>query len=346
MKNIRLIFISFVSSILVVSLLSTCKKKDDPIIQSNNWQTIYHDSTIKMEHLQFFDNKIGFVLAGLVGVTDSLRGRQFILKTSDAGNSWTKYACQFPTVNDGASLIVPINGNTLIAVSNNVFKSTDNGYNWINLNPTYIGSGFFNIHILDSLNWVLAEGNRITLTSDGGKTWYVVFTTEFPAPFSHFYFPSNIVGYACGGADDDYTSFGFIAKTLDGGKSWAILNPEPWHSNNESFPDAQTIQFISDNIGYIFTVNGEIFKTIDGGSNWKLITQKQFLFLGYFLNENNGYCVDENNIYETIDGGKTWTTGYAYSKPSSDVNIMDMCFIGTGDGYAITRDSKIIKLLK
>jgi hypothetical protein len=82
MKNIRLIFISFVSLILVVSLLSTYKKKDDPIIQSNNWQTIYQNNDLDLFSIKFLDKNNGFVLAGLSAVHTSPNW-ELILTASD-----------------------------------------------------------------------------------------------------------------------------------------------------------------------------------------------------------------------------------------------------------------------
>jgi len=69
-----------------------------------------------------------------------------------------------------------------------------------------------------------------------------------------------MVGYATGGATNDSYSFGFLAKTLDGGQSWVVLNPGPWSSDNKSFPDVFTIQFLTEQIGFIFTDDGKLYK--------------------------------------------------------------------------------------
>jgi photosystem II stability/assembly factor-like uncharacterized protein len=328
MKSTLQDLIILFSVIFAISLLATCKREENPIIQNNNWQTIYQDSTVFMSQIRFLDKNTGFVLATNSVPIDSLRGRQFVFKTSDAGKTWTKFACGFPTVRDGARMVAPINANTLIGAGYNIFKSIDSGLNWSNLNPTYVGSGFFSIYIKDSLNWVLADGNSITRTSNGGTTWKVVLTTEFPAPFSLFSFPSDMVGYATGGATNDSYSFGFLAKTLDGGQSWVVLNPGPWSSDNKSFPDVFTIQFLTEQIGFIFTDDGKLYKTLDGASTWSLIYDKKesAYTRSYFLS-----------------GGKTWVVDGTISLIPSDGDIIDLFFLKSGSGYAITRDSKIIK---
>ena len=343
MNHTYFIFFKILLILLFLSVFLACCKKDEPIIQINNWQTLYQDSSVWMSQIKFLDKNTGFVLAGNIMAIDSLRGRQFILKTTDAGKTWSKYPCLFPTYNDGARRMIPLNENTLLAGSYFLYISKDNGLNWNKIDTNYTGLNIFDIYIKDSLNWIIADGNDITLTKDAGKTFEKVLSTDFPVPFSHLAFPTNAVGYACGGTSDDSFSGGFIAKTMDGGQSWSVLYPEPWHSSNTSFPEANAIQFITEQIGFIFTENGEIYKTIDGGYNWKLITKKSFFYLGHFTSENTGFCTDTNNIYETIDGGKTWNCIYTYSKPTADVNIIDMLFLKSGEGYAITRDGKIIK---
>jgi photosystem II stability/assembly factor-like uncharacterized protein len=317
--------------------------KDNESITKTYWQTIYQDSTIRMTHIKFLERNTGFVLAGNTIAIDSLRGRQVILKTSDGGKTWIKYPCLFPTFNDVARMIVPLNANTLLAGSYFLYLSKDNGLNWNRINPTYKDLNIFDIYIKDSLNWILADGNDITLTTDAGNTFKKVLLTDFRLPFSHLEFPSKMVGYAYGGASDDYSSGGFIAKTTDGGLTWKVLSPEPWHSTNISFPDANAIQFITEQTGFIFTESGEIYKTIDGGNNWKLISKMSFFRLGHFTSEKTGYCVDANNIYDTYNGGKKWNIAYSYPN-NGYINIIDMFFLISGEGYAITRDSKIIKI--
>ncbi len=329
--------ILFFLSVFLVS----CKQNEPT--QVTNWQIIYQDSTIRMTRIQFLDKNTGFILAGNTVAIDSLRGRQFVLKTTDGGKTWVKYACKFATYNDGARMMVPLNANTLLAGSYFLYISKDNGLNWAIINPNYTGLNIFDIYIKDSLNWVLADGNDITLTADGGSTFEKVLSTDFLAPFSHLSFPSNATGYACGGGETDYSTFGFIAKTLDGGQNWIVLNPEPWHSNHQTFPNANAIQFISDQIGYIFTTHGEIYKTIDGGNNWVLITKMSFFYLGHFSSENTGYCADANNIYQSNDGGKSWNVSFSYPQ-NGIINIIDMFFLKTNEGYSITKDGKIIKI--
>jgi len=259
--------IQFIVLFLIV-LLTNCKKEDNTNYL-NNWQTIYQDTTVWMTNINFLDKNTGFVLANNTNAIGSLRGRQFIIKTINAGQTWVKYACLLPTGNDVIGDIFPLNSTTLIGLGTSVYKSIDNGLNWINLYPTHnIGCGVWDMYMKDSVNWQLADCAFITQTTDGGKSWRRTFVKDtFPVPVSHISFPSNKVGYACGGGSWDYSQFGFIIKTTDGGSNWDYINPEPWYSQNETFPDVGNIQFITEQTGFIFTDDGRLCKTIDGGNN-------------------------------------------------------------------------------
>lgn len=331
-----------------ISILLACCEKDEKMINLNNWQTIYQDTTMEMLGIRFLDQNTGFVLAGNTLVLDSLRGRVNVFKTTDAGKTWTKFACLLPSYNDNIGNFIAIDNHTLLGIGTSIYKSSDNGYSWINLYPEHVsGCGIWDISLIDSLHWELADCSFITQTTDGGKTWFHSFKNDsFPAPFSLLSFPSSTNGYACGGASYDNQDFGFIAMTTNGGQSWAYINPEPWHSKNRTFPDINDLQFINEQIGFIFTIKGEIYKTYDGGNNWKLISKLPNVYSGYFMNENVGYCTDESHIYGTRNGGKTWNISYLYSSPNHDVkNIFDMFFLKSGEGYAITRNGIIIKLI-
>jgi photosystem II stability/assembly factor-like uncharacterized protein len=337
--------ISYILNLLLIILslsvlLNGCNKDDD----SSNWKTIYTDSTVYMSDIHFFSKNIGFVLAGNNNVIDSLRGRQFIYKTTDAGNTWIKYACLFPTNSDGIVNFVPQDQNTLIGVGKSVYKSTDNGYNWTNIYPSHVsGCTVWDIYLKDSLTWLLADCSYITRTIDGGENWvHPLHNTTIPAPFSDLDFPSNSTGYTSGGVFHGYTNYGFIAKTVDGGQNWEYLNPEPWLSTNTYLPAIKVLRFISEDVGFMFTVTGDLYKTRDGGMNWVAIPPIQ-VTSGYFLTERIGYATDTKTLYKTYNGGNSWHTDFEIPEAENDFFILDMCFLKTGEAYFITSDGRIFK---
>lgn len=340
-------FSSFKNNILLIIislsvLLTSCNKDDD----SSNWKLIYSDTTVYMTDIHFFSNNIGFALGVNKYAIESLRGRQFIYKTTDAGNTWVKYACLFPTNSDGIVNFVPQDQNTLIGVGGSVYKSTDNGYNWTNIYPSSADCTIWDIYLIDSLTWLLADCSYITRTIDGGENWvHPLHNTTIPAPFSDLDFPSNSTGYTSGGVFHAYSDYGFIAKTVDGGQNWEYLNPEPWLSANTYLPAINVLRFLSEDVGFMFTVAGDLYKTRDGGMNWMVIPTIQ-VTSGYFLSERIGYATDRQKLYITYNGGISWHIDFEIPEVENDFFILDMCFLKTGEAYLITSDGRIFKKIE
>jgi len=321
----------------------SCRKECKSISQ-NSWKEVFKDQNVSFSNIAFYNDKVGFILADNKNVVDTLRGRQFVFKTIDGGSTWTKIACKFPTVLDGARLIASYNENSLVALQNHLFKSLDNGLTWYNIDSLYIGSGFFSIHIIDSLNWILAEGNDISRTIDGGEHINKVFLTDFGAPFTKFTSPTANIIYASGSINQDTYSYTFIAKSIDTGLTWNLIEPNPWHSSNSNMPGIYSIQFITADTGFIFTQEGKLFKTTDGGYNWSIVFSKGNLNSSkcYFLNSCVGYYIDQSQIYYTTNGGMTWIIDNEEISKNTNAEIIDIYFQKQSFGIAITSDSEIL----
>jgi photosystem II stability/assembly factor-like uncharacterized protein len=338
-------------SILLLCCVTQCKK-DASTIQDNNWKTIYQNSDLYLYSINFLDKDNGFVMADSSGV-HGLSDWKFVLSTTDGGNTWNHVTCttndnvnQFPLYDIG--YVYAISKNVLLTTGYQVHRSNDTGKTWINVSSQLFGASINNLYLIDSLTWLVAAGNQILRTNNGGKTWETVFQTDFTGAFERFSFPSPDTGFInIGFFDMDHNvDVGLILKTTDRGQTWAILNPEPWKSNGLPIPYMVAMQFINENTGYILTLwDNNLFKTINGGDNWTLVSNTNIVSgLEYFITENFGYCSDGNTIYITNDGGKTWKVDYYYGAANSD--ILTWTFLKTGEGYALTRDHKIIKKMK
>jgi photosystem II stability/assembly factor-like uncharacterized protein len=345
MKSTHHIFLNLLSTILSITFLLACNKKNDPIIQNNNWQTIYQNNDLDLFSIKFLDENNGYVLAGLSAVHTSSNW-ELILKTSDGGNHWIVDTCSFPTKNDSNREIFPLDNGILLGIGYHVYKSNDNGKTWTDVSPQFVyGDRIDDLYIIDSVTWFILQGAFILRTNDAGQTWQTVFHTDFMGVFQRFSFPSPSVGYAnIGVIDLDIgASIGLIVKTSDGGHNWTIMNPEPWNSNGISIPYMNSMQFLTDQIGYISTYSeSKMYKTVDGGNNWALVHNNNYTNgLEYFISENIGYYSDGVTAYVTNDGGKTWKVDYYNNDTNSD--ILTWIFLKSGKGYALTRDHRIIK---
>jgi len=89
-----------------------------------------------------------------------------------------------------------------------------------------------------------------------------------------------------------------LLKTTDGGENWSV---------KENIP-LNTIKFIDDEVGY--ELSGDtILMTIDCGETWSTINVPATgLSDVSFRNENVGYVVGVNDLFQkTVDGGLNWT---------------------------------------
>jgi len=328
-------------ALLFLTILMVSCKQDDPI-PVNNWYTIYQNKDLYLYSVKFLDKNNGYVLAESSTTNNSANWR-FILTTTDGGTHWIVNHYQFSAYDELLNDIFPMGNDNLLGIGHHVYKSSDNGKTWTDVSPQFVDSRIDDLHVIDSTTWIVAEGRYIFRTNNAGQTWQTVFQTNFMGVFDHFSFPSSSIGYANTGAvdPDNAASVGLIVKTTDAGQTWTILHPEPWKSNNISIPD-MSMQFVTDQIGYLSTIwDYKLYKTVDGGSHWALVHNTDSIGLACFLNENLGYYTDGVTINVTNDGGKNWKVDYYNNAKNSD--ILTWTFLETGQGYALTRDQRIIK---
>jgi len=330
-------------ALLFLTILMVSCKQDDPI-PVNNWHKIYQNKDLYLYSVKFLDKNNGYVLAESSTTNNSANWR-FILTTTDGGTHWIVNHYQFSAYDELLDDIFPMGNGNILGIADHVYKSSDNGKTWTDVSPQFVGSINNDLHIIDSTTWVVAKGNYIFRTNNAGQNWQTVFQTDFMGAFHHFSFPSPTVGYANIGAvdSDNGASVGLIVKTTDAGQTWTLLHPEPWKSNEISIPDMAYMQFVTDQIGYLSTIwDYKLYKTVDGGNHWVLIHNNIYSSgLVRFLNENLGYYTDGVTINVTNDGGKNWKADYYDDTKNSD--ILTWTLLKTGQGYALTRDQRIIK---
>jgi photosystem II stability/assembly factor-like uncharacterized protein len=345
MKRTYQISFNLFSVFFISIILLACMRRDNPVIQADNWQTIYQNTDLDLFSIRFLNASKGYVLAGLSSEHTSPNW-ELILTTSDSGNHWSADTCKFPTIDDSSGDIFPLEDGVLLSIGSHVYRSDDNGKIWVDLTPNFVYGARINyLYIIDSLNWLIAQGVSILRTNDAGHSWQIVFKTDLMGSFDKLSFPSKEVGYANVGIInfDGPGSVGQIVKTVDGGHTWAVLNAEPWKSGGIYIPFIYALQFISDQVGYLSTYGEyKLYKSTDGGDNW-LVMHKNNNTTGleFFVSEKLGYYSDGETIFVTNDSGKSWNVDYFNNAPNSD--ILTWTFIGNGQGYAITRDHRIIK---
>jgi len=208
------------------------------------------------------------------------------------------------------------------------------------------------IEVIDQNTFIAVTdgGGRIHRTTDGGQTWSF-YQTEFTTSwFLDVQFPTNSVGYACGG-----TAFGnhtnVIVKTVDAGQTWDSIT-----SNDFLGYSFKKIHFINTDTGFVAQETGDILITVDGGNNFNSIStqgtvtdiaskpnQELFISLKKF-NSTNTYTY---SIHKSTDLGSNWST--VYSDTMNGVNglnhreINKLFFVNNTIGFATGGNGLFLK---
>jgi photosystem II stability/assembly factor-like uncharacterized protein len=143
-----------------------------------------------------------------------------VYKTSDRGVSWKSIG--YPKLSGELNILdvkflTPDLGyitGTRPNVAENVFKTTDGGATWGQVN---LSAGGFVDFVDVNHGWVVNIGGLGYRTTDGGATWqqFVMPNQGFSPTISKIDFINQNVGWAVGW-------FGYAARTTDGGVTWKL----------------------------------------------------------------------------------------------------------------------------
>ncbi|TDP03866.1 WD40/YVTN/BNR-like repeat-containing protein [Flavobacterium sp. 245] len=173
-------------------------------------------------------------------------------------------------------------------------------------------------------------------------------------------------------------TFGFLAKTNTGGKTWGVLNTgdkqtfmSAFMLNEQKFYTARIDMFVTTNSGTtfnkiesisggptIFDIKffnpskgllvraGSILKSDDSGNTWIKKYDGPTVdnlvitsdLVAYAYGGYTNNVIDKGIIVKTLDGGETWTQTLA-----SDSDILSLSFISDNIGYYITSKHELYK---
>ncbi|MGE5437379.1 MAG: T9SS type A sorting domain-containing protein [Syntrophothermus sp.] len=218
-----------------------------------------------------------------------------------------------------------INGNWIVC------KTTDGGLTWDSTNSpaSNLVAGYFVNDSIGYMSIAISENDRKLLkTSNGGITWEVV--NNFMKNF--FYFLNEHIGYGIELIKSNgYYSFN-ITKTTDGGITWDSLSNyrDIQYLYVHGLDDITIVGGEEDRIngteyGYIARTKGIVY-------NFRI--QKPMYGI-YFLDSLKGYATSRDILYETINGGLTWTA-------KSENGGLLIIFTDSNNGF-ITNLTSVIK---
>ena len=272
-----------------------------------DWTTLENapSNGSRYDDAYFINEQLGWIANGPSG---------FVSKTEDGGQTWTTQLDR----NDVGTLpyfrnIEFFNEDIGVVVSleNHHYRTINGGTTWTPLsfpnNPpavcglsalnstTMYGCGAFNMPAF------------ILKTDDSGETWTYTDMSPLANALVEILFLNENVGYASGRGENG----GVILKTIDGGTTWNTIYTSPIAGEY-----VWKLQFVEGDSNVLFASiqsvaqnPGKIIKSFDAGATWESkdcpITPIQGIG---FINQNRGWVGGHvGNLFETIDGGDTWT---------------------------------------
>jgi photosystem II stability/assembly factor-like uncharacterized protein len=270
-------------------------------------------------HIQFYDYNHGCAVGGtLTGQSHGI-----IMVTDNGGQNWTEV---FPSGSEEFKKVYYSNIDTLWACDRNekLYKSTDGGLTW-EVFIDGLGSLSDMYFINNNHALTISSSHRLNITYDAWQTYNVLELGSF-GMMRKFDFADDLNGLSIGNAS--------VAKTTDGGESWARLN--------DKFTD---IDFFDENVGVILPElpNTIPLRTTDGGYTWQPmnISSGGNLYDLHFISENIGFMITTApELLKTTDAGINWQT---IELPFDSAIYSDIQFNDENNGFLTTLDAKFIK---
>ena len=257
------------------------------------WEKVFEQKGTFVRCLAFADEKHG-VMGNIgpgyfPGVTDEIP----IYRTEDGGTTWTPVTaiegapvvglCAFdivevPFINAGVLDHRPrIVGVGRVGGPAAYIWSDDLGKSWKQGKIPAPGAMAFDVKFLDEKRGFIAAASHadvaqanalILATEDGGATWTEVYRSTRPFETTwKLSFPTASVGYCTVQSynPDPTASQRFVAKTTDGGKTWAEIPLVDDHKVREF-----GIAFVDEDLGWVGAMPHG-FGTTDGGKTWEAV---------------------------------------------------------------------------
>jgi len=271
------------------------------------WEPVNYGEDIALLDVFFVTPEIGYV-SGAAGT---------ILKTADAGASWTALLGGDPESQERAIkqlwFVTPTIGWAAQTTSSetNLLRTTD-GDLWTRIGT--LPEHYEDFAFASEAEGVFVNDEQIFRTQDAGKTWTEVgrcaaraevggLVRQIRCNLWKVRFASPAVVYAFGETFGD-VSAAAVMKSTDGGASWSVVQLLENENGSES-----GLFFIDENVGYLSTKDAKsAFRTTDGGVTWTGMPATSIGRRIVFADPGVGWAMRYNNLSYTTDGGKRWVS--------------------------------------
>ncbi len=289
----------------------------------SGWYQLQSGTTSILNSAYFTDAFTGYMV-----------GNNITIKTVNGGYTWQV----LPNLGGGSSVYF-VNSMTGYVSSNSVFKTTDGGVIWTDLNVSNIKSLYF---IDSNTGYGAGSYNKIAKTTNGGASWVTQQTYQANYYLKSVFFTSSQTGYAVGGITNEISSQSLIYKTTNGGNNWVLnsLDAEGVDFSSVFFPVSDTGYIVG---GETSGLSGIIYKSFDAGNTWiQQGVTNQYLNSVYFVNARTGYAAGNNGmVIKTVDGSVVWNTQLS----NSERNINSIYFVAPDVGFTAGASGSVQKTI-
>ncbi len=270
------------------------------------WSTLLNSPfSGRTDDICFVNDSVGWMATGADGR---------IYKTDDGGDSWTLQYFE-NTYLRSIEFATPLLG--FCGSLNGKFLKTENGGNtWTNVAngiqpkpPGICGISAPTQEVIYGCG-IWSSPAFVVKSVDGGNSWTYTDMSHLASSLIDVHFISADTGFVCGRAIDGIEG-GIILHTVNGGESWTVQ-----HKTMTPFDIVWKLQS-PDGKNYFASIdaipgsgNLRILNSKDSGMNWEpIMVRNTFIYSQVvgFIDSLTGWVGGRGNLFETIDGGVTWS---------------------------------------
>ena len=270
---------------------------------------------------------IGNKKLNFVRFADTLNGAIFnspsdrYMKSTNGGSSWFNQSIGYKV-----NHFYFVDGSTGFAVGDTgkVYKTTDNGINWVEKNSNTTVNLKWTDFISSTVGWLVGDNGYLLKTTNGGNSFFSqnVGTTNY---YTYVNFIDANTGWIL-------TKGGKILKSTNGGSNWS-------EQTNPTDTAIVALQILQSHLGWGISDDSYLIRTVNGGTTWtKINTGFTRLKNVFFVDSLNGWASGDR-IIRTFDGGLTWQ-----EQSGTTINpIYGLYFKDISDGWAVGDRGTILK---
>jgi photosystem II stability/assembly factor-like uncharacterized protein len=234
-----------------------------------------------------------------------------IYRSTNEGETWKRISDQVYTGFDEMTVLP--NGNIVgVSYGGDGWLSTDRGVNWshtlegVGALPASWNVSFYD----DNIGTIVGQSGYIFQTIDGGLTWTGLNSGLGGVEFKDMEMFDDNTGLAVGDS-------GYYIRTTNGGAHWdngRLQITGITYDRNETL---QAVNVVDQDFVVVAGNDGVVYKSFDRGLTWESIgypnLPEDVDFMDVkFITHDIGYVVGSNpydptNMYQTTDGGLSWT---------------------------------------